>query len=134
MLRTIAAVLTYLGLATAALAQNALPPVGTMFSTPIAGTVASATKIISGVSGKRIYLTQITLHPTSTSVVTFSYGTGTNCGTGTQSFYGPATFQSGEAAYIGSGAGTIFVVPPGNDVCITIATAVAPGWISYAQF
>lgn len=117
-----------------ALAQNAFPPVGTMFSTPVAGTVAAITKIISGKAGQRIYLTQLSLHPTATSVVTLSYGTGTNCGTGTTVFYGPATFQNGENAYIGSGAGAIFVVPTANDVCITIATAVAPGWISYAQF
>lgn len=116
------------------LAQNAFPPVGTMFSTILAGTVASITKVISGVSGKSIYLTQLTLHPNNTAVVTFSYGSGTNCGTGTTTFYGPATFGAQENAYIGSGAGAIFVVPQGKDVCVTVATAIAPGWLSYAQF
>lgn len=132
--KLIAALVILFGLASAASAQNALPPVGTTNSAIVAGTVAGATKVISGITGKRIYLTQLTLHPTATSVVSLTYGTGTNCGTGTTTFYGPATFQTGEAAYIGAGAGAIFVVPPGNDVCITIATAVAPGWISYAQF
>lgn len=116
-----------------AYAQNAFPPVGTMFSVIFAGT-QSITKAISNVSGKRIYITNITVHPASTAVLTLSYGTGTNCGTGTQAFYGPATFQGGENIYDGSGAGAIYVVPAGQDVCITIATATAPGWISFAQF
>jgi hypothetical protein len=100
----------------------------------IVGTVATITQVIPAVTGKSIYITNISLHPAATSVVTLSYGTGTNCGTGTTAFYGPATFQAGESIYDGTGNGAIFVVPQSNAVCITIATAVAPGWLSYAQF
>lgn len=96
--------------------------------------VTAITQIIPAITGQRIYLTNITIHPAATSVVTLSYGTGTNCGTGTTVFYGPATFQAGESVYDGNGAGAIFAVPVSNAVCITIATAVAPGWISYDQF
>ena len=117
----------------AVLAQNALPPVSTQKSAIFAGT-QSITKLISGIAGKSIYITNISAHPASTSVLTISYGTGTNCGTGTQAFYGPSTFQAGENVYDGSGAGAVFVVPAGNAVCVTAATATSVGWVSYAQF
>lgn len=101
----------------------------------VVGTVAAITEIIPAVAGKSIYITQISLHPAATSVVTLTHGTGTNCGSGTPvAFYGPATFQAGENVYDGTGYGALFVVPPGRAVCITIATATAPGWISWAQF
>ena len=96
--------------------------------------VTTINQIIPAITGQRIYITNISIHPASTAVVTLSYGTGTNCGTGTTVFYGPATFQAGENVYVGSGNGAIFAVPVSQAVCITIGTAVAPGWISYSQF
>jgi hypothetical protein len=69
----------------------------------VVGTVATITQIIPAVTGKSIYITNISLHPAATSVVTISYGTGTNCGTGTVAFYGPGTFQAGENVYDGTG-------------------------------
>lgn len=105
----------------------------TQASVTFSGTT-TINQIIPAITGQRIYLTNITIHPANTSVVTLSYGTGTNCGTGTTVFYGPATFQSGENIYDGTGYGAIFVVPLSNAVCITIGTASAPGWISYAQY
>ena len=115
------------------LAQNALPPVSTQKSAIFAG-IQTITQLIAGIAGKSIYITNITNHPASTSVFTLSYGTGTNCGTGTQAFYGPSTFQAGENVYDGDGAGAVFVVPAGNAVCVTAATATSIGWVSYAQF
>lgn len=128
-----AALLLFLGLASAALAQFSGVVPATQASVTFSA-VAAQTKLISGITGKSIYLTNISVHPASTSVLTLAYGTGTNCDTGNTVFYGPATFQGGENVYVGNGAGAIFVVPAGEDVCVTIATAVAPGWISYAQF
>jgi hypothetical protein len=128
-----AALLLFLGLASAALAQfSGVVPV-TQASVTFSAITARTT-LISGLAGKSIYLTNITAHPASTAVLTLTYGTGTNCGTGTTVFYGPATFQGGENVYNGNGAGAIYVVPSANDVCITISTAAAPGWLSYAQF
>lgn len=128
-----AALLLFLGLASAALAQFSGPVPVTQASVTFGSTTAMA-KIITGAASKSIYLTNIVIHPATTSVVTLSYGTGTNCATGTTVFYGPSTFQAGENVQVGNGAGALFVVPPAQDVCITIATAAAPGWISYAQF
>lgn len=124
--------LLLLGLAPAQ-PQPALPPVATQASVTFGAQVAR-TQIIAAKTGQRIYVTSLVIHPANTAVVTLSYGTGTDCATGTTVFYGPATFQAGENMNSGSGSGAVFVVPVSNAVCITITTANAPGWLSYAQF
>jgi hypothetical protein len=129
-----AALLLYLGLASAALAQSSVFVPATTNQISIAGTVAAATKIVTGLSGKQIYVTALALVPVATSVVTFTYGTGTNCGTGTTSITGAMTFSAGQVLTHGSGYGTVMVLPQGVDLCITIATAVAPGTLSYSIF
>lgn len=135
MLRTIAAVLTYLGLATAALAQQpAYSPPSTTAQIAIAGTVAASTRIVTGVSGKRIYVTALALIPVPTSVVTFTYGTGTNCATNPVAITGDMTFSAGQTLSLGVGAGAVFALPAGVDLCVTIATAAAPGSLAYAQY
>lgn len=133
MRRLSAALAVYLGLAGAALAQFTGPVPATQASVTF-GATTTISQIIAAKTGQSIYITNISAHPASTAVLTLSYGTGTNCGTGTTVFYGPATFQGGENIYDGNGAGAIFVIPKGNAVCVTIATATAPGWLSYAQF
>ena len=91
----------------------------------IAGTVAASTRIVTGVAGKQILVTSINQIPVATSVVTYTYGTGTNCGTGTTSVTGAMTFAAGQTLHIGSGNAAIFILPQAVDLCITIATAVA---------
>lgn len=129
-----AALLLYLGLVSAALAQASVVVPATTNQISIAGTVATATKIVSGVSGKQIYVTMVSLIPVATSVVTFTTGTGTNCGTGTANVTGAMTFAAGQVLDLGTGNGALWVIPAGNDLCITITTAAAPGSLAYAQF
>lgn len=100
----------------------------------IAGTVATATKIVTGISGKQLYVTALALVPVATSVVTFTYGTGTNCGTGTVSITGAMTFSAGQTVNLGTGNGAVFVLPKGTDLCVTIATAAAPGSLAFSIF
>lgn len=133
MTKLIAALLLTLGLASAALAQSPVVP-STSTQISVAGTVAASTRIVTGVTGKQIYVTALMLIPVATSVVTFTYGTGTNCGTGTTSLTGAMTFAAGATVMHGSGNGAVFVLPRGNDLCITIATAAAPGSLAYALF
>lgn len=133
-MRTIAALLCWLALASAALAQQSVFVPATTNQIAIAGTIAASTQIVAGVAGKRIYVTAIALVTTDTSVVTFTYGTGTNCGTGTTSVTGAMLFEIGRQLSLGTGNGAIMVIPPGNSLCITIATAAAPGFLAYAIF
>lgn len=128
-----AALVILLGLANAALAQNFPAPSNQV---SIAGTVAARTRIVTvptsgaGVS-RQIVVTALSQAPLATSVVTYSYGTGTDCGTDTGTLTGAMTFEAGDSINMGSGLGPVMVVPPGNDLCITIATAAAPGWLVY---
>jgi hypothetical protein len=132
MKRLLLALALCLGLTPAQAQQSVFVP-ATQASVRV-GAVTTILEIIPAIAGKSIYVTQITLRPIATSVVTLSYGTGTNCGTGTAVFYGPATAAAAENIIAGTGNGAIFVVPQSNAVCITVTTAVAPGWISYGQF
>lgn len=134
LLGVIAATILILGWIEYAPAQQSVVVPATTNQISIAGTVAARTSIISGVSGKSIYVTAVSLIALDTSVVTFSYGTGTNCGTGTTALTGAMTFEIGKVLSVGSGYGAVMVVPAGNDLCITIATAAAPGFLAYSLF
>lgn len=118
--------------ASRATAQPAFPPIGTQKSAGFNGT-QSITQEIAAVSGKSIYLTQITVAGTAAGVFTISTGTGTNCGTDTATIY-TETLIAGTPISIGDGAGVVYVVGPSLDVCVTVATQSLNGWISYAQF
>lgn len=123
----------WLGLLSSALAQSPFAA-STQAQIPVAGTVAASTKIVSGIATKRIYVTAVILIPVATSVVTFTTGTGTNCGTSTASITGALTFSAGQTLNAGDGTAPVFVLPAGFDLCVTIATAAAPGSLAYAQF
>lgn len=125
-----AALLIYLGLAGAALAQALFPLPS--FQVSIAGTVAGSTQIVTAPAGKQIVVTAIQMMPVATAVVTYTYGTGTNCGTGTGSLTGAMTFSAGQILNMGSGNGPVMIVPAGNNLCVTIATAAAPGSLVYS--
>lgn len=129
-----AALLIYLGLASAAQAQQSVFAPATTNQISVAGTVAASTRIVTGIAGKSIYVTALSLIPVATAVVTFTTGTGTNCGTNTASVTGAMTFATGQVLSFGIGNGAVFVLPSGNDLCITIATAAAPGALAYSIF
>lgn len=117
-----------------AIAQQSVVVPATTNQISVAGTVATSTKIVTGIVGKQIYVTAVVLIPVATSAVTFTYGSGTNCGTGTTSITGVMTFAAGQTLTYGIGNGAIFVLPAANDLCITIATAAAPGSLAYSIF
>lgn len=80
----IAALLLWLGLASAALAQQTdRPPLYCISTYQVNQAAVSITKIISGVSGKSIGICGYTLAGgAAVSTFTMAYGTGTNCNTG----------------------------------------------------
>lgn len=88
-------------------------------------TVTTIGQVIAapGTGSARTYICSWTVSAAAASVVTFQYGTGTNCGTGTTTF-GPS-LNVAAAATIVEGADTFhgFVTPPGQAVCATGTTA-----------
>jgi hypothetical protein len=132
MRKALAALAILVASVSAALAQNTFNQ-STQASAFFNATQA-ITRVITGVSGKRIYLTQLTVSALTTSAVTISRGTGTNCGTDTVVVFAK-TFATGDLNFVtGSGSSAIAVIPTGVDVCITVGTAVSTGWLSWAQF
>jgi hypothetical protein len=120
--------------ASPAVAQLAPTP-ATQASLPIVGGIATATVLIAGVVGQRLYITSVDLTPVATSVVTFSQGTGPACAGGTASnVTGALTFSAGQTYSKGSGNGALWVLGLGNSLCITIGTAAAPGSISFSIY
>src|SRR5262245_255604 len=114
-------------------AQQSVFVPATTASVLVNGTQA-ITQFAPAVVGKSNYLTQISLRALTTSVVTLSYGTGTNCGTGTTTIMAFTAGAAAENIFVGTGYGAMYVVPQGNAVCLTVGTAAASGWISWAQF
>lgn len=100
----------------------------------LAGTVAAAARIVTGVAGKQIIVTGVSQIPVATSTVTYTYGTGTNCGTNTTSVTGAMIFAAGQTLHVGNGYGGVFILPQAVDLCITIAVAAAPGSLTYTFF
>jgi hypothetical protein len=93
------------------------------------------TTFVSGITGKYIYITGWHIIPVSGTVLTWSAGTGTNCGTGTLILDGPDTYAgNGLIDNLGSGVGALLVVPSGNDLCLTVATQKLSGAVAWGQY
>jgi hypothetical protein len=131
-LRLAAAFLASILSAIPATAQLAPPP-ATQYSIPIVGTVASASVLVAGIAGERIYVTAVDLVPVATSVVTFSQGTGASCA-GDTNVTGALTFSTGQTYSKGSGWGAVWALALGNSLCVSIGTASAPGSIAYSIY
>lgn len=98
-------------------------------------STATTTQLVALSGSTVIYVTSYDVIAGGTGNITFVYGTGSNCGTGTTSLTGayPLTAQAGIAK--GSGIGTILKVPAGNALCVTTSAAVQmSGSVSYQQF
>ena len=116
--------------------QAFLGPVPTVQATiALPTSTQSRTKLIAGVAGKFTYITNWHLIPVSGAVVTWTYGTGTNCGTGTTTLDGPDTYGTTlNPDNYGVGEGAILVAPEGVDICLTVTTAAISGSVGYGQF
>lgn len=135
MFRTIAAILFYLGLATAALAQQSVVVPATMFSVPINISTATTTLIVTGVSGKSIYVTQMNIEAAGTGNIQYIAGTGATCGTNTVNLTGTYTFTPQTGLSVGIGNGAIWPLPSGFSLCAVTSAAVGmQGSLSYAIF
>lgn len=121
-------------LGSTAQAQQSVFVPATTASFAITGTT-TILEIAPAVTGKQIYVTQMTVRLLATSVFTLTHGTGTNCGSGTPvAFYTNTAPAAASDVVSGTGNGALFVIPTGRALCITVATAAASGWVSWAQF
>lgn len=135
MLRIIAALFVYLGLASAALAQQSVQVPATMFSGPIAISTATTTLVVTGVTGKRIYVTHIDAVAGGTGNLQFISGTGSTCGTGSANVSGNYNLIAQTGISFGIGNGAIWALPLGASLCAVTSAAVGmSGSISYAIY
>jgi hypothetical protein len=103
-------------------------------SAPINLSTAATIQVIAAIPGQALYLTSWDAIAGGTTNLTWEFGTGTLCGTGTTVLTGayPLTAQQGLAK--GGGIGAVFVVPPGNALCAVNSAAIqVSGSVSYAQ-
>jgi hypothetical protein len=98
-------------------------------------STATTTQLVALSSGQVIHVTAASVIAGGTGNITFVYGTGTNCGTGTTSLTGAYPLIANAGLSIGSGLGPVLVVPAGNALCVTTSAAVQmSGHVAYTQF
>jgi hypothetical protein len=98
-------------------------------------STATTTQLVALSSGQVIHVTAASVIAGGTGNLTFVYGTGTNCGTGTTSLTGAYPLIANAGLSIGSGLGPVLVVPAGNALCVTTSAAVQmSGHVAYTQF
>lgn len=89
---------------------------------------ATTTTQIIALSGTKVtYVTLAKVFAGGTVNVTFKYGTGTNCATGTTTLEGPYPFTAQSGTVEGNGAGPVMIVPSGQALCITTDASVSGG-------
>lgn len=135
MTKAIAALLLFFGLASAALAQQSIFVPATMASVPINISTATTTRLVTGITGKSIYVTQWNAIAGGTGNITLEYGTGTTCGTGTTTLTGAYPLIANVGLVVGIGNGAVLVLPAGTSLCaLTSAAVQISGSLAYAIF
>lgn len=97
-------------------------PGGTQYNINI--STATTTEIVP-LSGSTVtYVLFDTLAANGTGDVTWKYGTGTACGTGTTTIGGVVSLATGLGWVEGNGAAPVMIVPAGKALCLTTSAAV----------
>lgn len=97
-------------------------------------STATTTQLVALSGSTKIYVTSFDVIAGGTGNITFVYGTGSNCGTGTTSLTGAYNLTAQAGIAKGNGVGAVLVVPAGNALCVTTSAAVQmSGSISYQQ-
>jgi hypothetical protein len=104
-------------------------------SAAISVSTATTTQIVALSSSKKIYVSSFDVIAGGTGNITFVYGTGSNCGTGTTSLTGAYNLTAQAGIAKGNGLGAVLVVPASNALCVTTSAAVQmSGSVAYTQF
>lgn len=95
----------------------------------------TTTQIVALSGSTKTYVTSAVVLAGGTVNVTFKYGTGSNCGTGTTTLNGPWPLTAQAGFSKGSGLGAVMIVPAGQALCITTDASVTGGVdLTYQQF
>lgn len=134
MKRIALASLALIALCASAFAQSWIIP-GTQVTIPITISTATTTLLVTGVSNKAIYVTNVNVVAAGTGNIQFITGTGATCGTGTANVSGNYQLTAQVGFVAGTGNGAIWALPVGNNLCAVTSAAVGmPGSLSYALF
>lgn len=108
---------------------------GTPASAAINVSTATTTQLVALSGTTKIYVTSYDVIAGGTGNITFVYGTGASCGTGTTSLTGAYNLAAQAGIAKGNGLGAVLIVPAGNALCVTTSAAVQmSGSVSYQQF
>lgn len=133
-MKLFSAIFLWLWLASTALAQSPIVPTTTA-SVPITISTATTTQLVALQPLQSIYVTAVDIIAAGTGTIQFVYGTGANCGTGQKNVTGSYSLTAQVGFTKGTGNGVLWVVPPGNALCVVTGNNVGmPGSLSYAQF
>jgi hypothetical protein len=98
-------------------------------------STATTTQLVALSGSTKIYVTSFDVISGGTGNITFVYGTGASCGTGTTSLTGAYNLTAQAGIAKGNGLGPVLVVPAGNALCVTTSAAVQmSGSVAYTQF
>lgn len=116
-------------------AQQSVSVPATTASTPIAITTATTTRLVTGITGKRVYVTAVDVISAGTGNIQFISGTGATCGTGTVNVTGTYTLTAQVGFTKGTGNGAVWALASGLSLCaVTSAAVVMGGSLAYSIF
>lgn len=111
------------------------PLVQASASAAISVATATTTQLVALSGTTSIYVTHFDVIAGGTGNITFVYGTGAACATGTTSLTGAYNLTAQAGISAGVGLGPVLVVPAGKALCVTTSAAVQmSGAVSYSQF
>lgn len=109
----------------------------TQGSTTVAINVSTATttQLVALSGSTLIRVTGMAVVAGGAGNITFVYGTGSSCGTGTTSISGAIPLVANVGFTMGAGLGPVLIIPAGQALCITTSAAVQmSGFLTYAQY
>jgi len=97
-------------------------------------STAATNEIVALTASNLIYVCSYKWVTTAANSLSWSYGTGTDCATGTTAIEGPQPYAANGGVTESGGGAPLFVVPSGQALCLVSSAATAHGGrISYVK-
>lgn len=115
--------------------SGSAPAVACNSSAAISTATSGNNQIVALSSGATIYVCSWDVVADGTVAVKWTYGTGSNCASGTTDIDGARGFIVNSGIAKGAGYGVLFKTAVSNALCINLSANIgARGIVSYAQF